>query len=240
MNEQAKRNLEALRSNRYPGRGICTGLDESGGSLLQVYWIMGRSANSRNRVFVADGSELRTEAADPSKVQNPSLIIYNAMREIDGACIVTNGDQTDTIYEGLADGSTFAAALETREYEPDAPSFTPRICAMSLVDGEHVTTYLSILKKSPFAEACCRQTFQYDALPAGMGYTITTYTGDGSPLPSFAGEPYLLPLAGKPAAAMKTLWEALDRENRVSIAVKAVDLSTGASTIEIINAYRKV
>lgn len=239
MPPTAAENLEAQRSNRYPGRGICIGLDETGGRLFQVYWIMGRSANSRNRVFVADGAELRTEPADASKVQDPSLIIYNAMREIDGSFIVTNGDQTDTIYQALADGSTFVQALETREYEPDPPNFTPRISGLSLVDGEHICTYLSILKKSPFGEGCCRETFQYETLPAGTGYTVTTYTGDGSPLPSFEGEPYLLPLEGSATEAARTLWDALDAENRVSLAVRSIDLESGEPTIEIINAYRQ-
>lgn len=239
MPPTAAENLEALRSNRYPGRGICIGLDETGGRLFQVYWIMGRSANSRNRVFVADGGELRTEPADASKVEDASLIIYNAMRGIDGSFIVTNGNQTDTIYEALADGSTFVQALETRQYEPDAPNFTPRISGLSLVDGEHVCTYLSVLKKSPFGDGCSRQTFQYETLPAGMGYTVTTYTGDGSPLPSFEGEPYLLPLEGGPTEAAGTLWDALDADNRVSLAVKAVKLATGDSEILIVNAYER-
>ncbi len=235
-----RENLEALRANRYPGRGLCMGLDESGSALLQVYWIMGRSANSRNRVFVADGGDLRTEAADPSKVRDPSLIIYNAMREIEGAYIATNGDQTDTIFEALADGSTFVAALETRQYEPDGPNFTPRISGLSLVDGEHVATYLSVLKKSPFGDGCVRDTFQYEDLPKGAGYTIRTYMGDGDPLPSFEGEPYLLPLEGEPREVAETVWGALDADNRVSLAVKSIDLASGSSKIEIINAYKKV
>jgi len=240
MPPTATENLEALRSNRYPGRGVCIGLDGTGRRLFQVYWIMGRSANSRNRVFVAEGTGLRTEPADASKVEDPSLIIYNAMREIDGSFIVTNGNQTDTIYEALADGSTFVQALETRDYEPDAPNFTPRISGLSLVDGEHVCTYFSVLKKSPFGQGCCRETFQYETLPAGTGYTVTTYTGDGSPLPSFEGEPYLLPLEGGPSKAAETLWDSLDAENRVSLAAKSIDLESGEVTIEIINAYRKV
>jgi len=240
MNQDPKSNLQSLKSNRYPGRGICIGLDESGQTLLQVYWIMGRSANSRNRVFAAHGGTLRTEAANPSKVEDPSLIIYNAMLETEGSYIVTNGDQTDTIFEAFADGSTFVQALETREYEPDGPNFTPRISGMSLVDGEHIATYLSVLKKSPFGDGCCRETFQYESLPQGAGYTVTTYTGDGSPLPSFESEPYLLPLAGAPAVAASTIWRALDADNRVSLAVKAIDLKSGASSIEVINAYEKV
>ncbi|MCD6405593.1 MAG: inosine monophosphate cyclohydrolase [Planctomycetes bacterium] len=237
--KKAEKNLEALRGNAYPGRGLVIGLDEDGRHLVQVYWIMGRSANSRNRVFVADGPTLRTEPADASKVEDPSLIIYNAMSEFEGTCIVTNGNQTDTIYDALAGGVTFAGALETREYEPDAPNFTPRISGISIIEDGTVNTYLSVLKKSPFADACVRNTFQYEALPTGAGYTITTYTGDGAPLPSFEGEPYLLPLAGTPGEIAQDLWEALDADNRISLAVKAVNLETGVSIIEVTNAYEQ-
>ncbi len=237
--KNAEQNLEALRGNAYPGRGLVIGLDEDGRHLVQAYWIMGRSANSRNRVFVADGPVLRTEPADISKVEDSSLIIYNAMRQYDTSYIVTNGNQTDTIYDALAGGGTFAGALETRQYEPDAPNFTPRISSISIVEDGAANTYLSVIKKSPFANACIRNTFQYEALPTGAGYTITTYTGDGAPLPSFEGEPYLLPLAGTPGEIAQNLWEALDADNRISLAVKAVNLETGASTIEVINAYKQ-
>ncbi len=240
MSPTPHENLKTLKSNHYPGRGICVGLDEGSRRLFQVYWIMGRSANSRNRVFTADGGHLRTEPADVSKVDDPSLIIYSAMREMEGAYIVSNGDQTDTVYEALSDGSTFVQALETRQYEPDAPNFTPRISSMSLIDGEHICTYLSILKKSPFSDGCCRETFQYETLPAGAGYTVTTYVSDGTPLPSFQGEPYLLPLDGSPQRAARALWDSLDSENRISLAVKAIDLEDGTSSVEIINAYQKV
>ena len=236
MNRAAE-NLEALRENSYPGRGVCVGLDEAGASLYQVYWIMGRSANSRNRVFIAAGPTLRTEPADPSKVEDPSLIIYNAMRETGPNYIVTNGDQTDTIFDELEAGGTFVSALETRTYEPDGPNFTPRISGLSVLEGSAAVTFLSVLKKSPFGDGAVRETFQYETLPEGAGCTVTTYTGDGSPLPSFEGEPYLLPLEGSPEKAAETLWDALDEANRISLALKQVDLASGSSSIEIINKY---
>lgn len=239
MPHQAAANLESLKSNPYPGRGICVGLSDSGDALLQLYWIMGRSANSRNRIFVADGPNLRTEPADPSKVENPALIIYNAMRETRNSYIVTNGNQTDTIFDGLAAGGTFIEALETTEYEPDEPNFTPRISSMSIIENGKPNTYLSVLKKSPFADACSRHTFQYESLPTGNGLTITTYTGDGAPLPPFEGEPYLLPLSGTPRQAAETLWNALNSDNRISLAAKSINLKTGDSKITIINAYQQ-
>jgi phosphoribosylglycinamide formyltransferase-1 len=222
-------NLAALAANPYPGRGICVGLDETGKAALQVYWIMGRSANSRNRVFVADGTTLRTAPADASKVQNPSLIIYNAMREVSKVCIVSNGDQTDTIYDSLAAGGTFVDALDTRTYEPDAPNSTARISAVCDFRSGALVTEMSVIKKSLFA-AAERQFFQYEALPKGAGYTITTYSGDGNPLP----------LAGPPAKAAEAIWNALDKANRVSLAVKSIDVGTGKSKLSIINAYKAV
>ncbi len=238
MND-AQSNLQALKTNAYPGRGIVIGLDETGKFALQVYWIMGRSPNSRNRVFVADGHDLRTEPADASKVEDPSLIIYNAMLETASSFIVTNGNQTDTVRDALASGSTFADALETREYEPDSPNFTPRISGLcTLADGSLIT-YLSVLKKSPFSEGCIRETFQYESLPTAAGYTVTTYTSDGSPLPSFSGEPYLLPLAGAHSDVLATLWEALNADNRISLAVKSIEIATGNSEIFLVNAYEK-
>jgi hypothetical protein len=233
-------NLKILAANPYPGRGISVGLDETGTRALQVYWIMGRSANSRNRVFVADGPTLRTAAADPSKVQDPRLIIYNAMRELPKVSIVSNGDQTDTIYDAISSGGSFVKGLESRTYEPDAPNNTARISAVSDLRSGRLLTEISVIKKSPYADAAERQTFQYEAMPRGTGFTVTTYSGDGSPLPRFEGEPYLLPLAGSPKRVAETIWNALDPANRVSLAVKAIDIATGRSSIEIVNAYKAV
>ena len=236
----ARENLAALAANPYPGRGICVGLDDAGARALEVYWIMGRSANSRNRVFVVDGATLRTAPADASKVKDPSLIIYNAMRELPGFYIATNGDQTDTIFDRLNSGGTFVQALETRTYEPDPPNNTARISCIVAVARGGASATLAVLKKSPFAEAAERQFFQYEALPKAAGYTITTYLGDANPLPRFEGAPYLLPLEGPARKVAQTLWNALNRENRVSLAVKAIDLATGKSTIEVVNAYARV
>ena len=192
--QTAQKNLESLRANPYPGRGICVGLDQSGHWVYQVYWIMGRSANSRNRIFVTNGGELRTAAADPSRMKDPSLVIYNAMRELPMLYIATNGDQTDTIYNEVSIGhGTFCEALMTRMYEPDAPNFTPRISVITDLRGG-VASEISIIRKSPWSDAADHFFFRYRALPKGAGYTITTYKGDGDPLPSFDGEPYLLPL----------------------------------------------
>ena len=233
----ADRNLSALRTNPYPGRGICVGLDEGGAHILQVYWIMGRSANSRNRVFIAECGSLRTSAADPSKLKDPTNVIYSAMRELGQVFIVTNGNQTDTIYDASAAGGTFVEALNTRTYEPDAPNSTARIsCVCDLRSGQAVTE-LSVVKKSAYSDAPERQFFQYEALPRSAGHTITTYTGDGDPLPRFEGEPYLLPLVGSTQKVLETIWGSLNAENRVSIAVKSIEITTGKSRISMINAH---
>ena len=240
MRRQANENLEALRKNPYPGRGLIIGLDETGRSLVQVYWIMGRSANSRNRVFESDGGRLWTTAADPSKVKDPSLIIYNAMRELAGLYIVTNGDQTDTIAQACLAGGDFRQALNTRVYEPDAPNFTPRISAICSLREGGPFAELSVLKKSAFGDGCDRHLFRIEAFGAGLGHCVTTYMGDGDPLPAFAGEPYLLPLRGDIESVARTIWEALNEENRVSLAVKFIDAGDGRSSIHVVNKYEKV
>jgi IMP cyclohydrolase len=240
LKEEAKQNLERLRANTYPGRGICVGLDDAGKRVYHAYWIMGRSENSRNRVFVVEGTTMRTAAADPARLKDPSLVIYNAMLELPKVYITTNGDQTDTIHSHMAAGKTIADALAARQYEPDPPNNTPRISAVTDMRGARPVTTLSILRKSPWSEAVERFYFEYGELGAGVGYTITTYMGDGNPLPSFAGEPYLLPLAGTPKQAAETLWGALNRENRVALAVKAIDIATGKSEIVVINGMKQV
>lgn len=240
MPEAAERNIEALGANPYPGRGLCVGQTEDGKCILQIYWIMGRSANSRNRIFVADGGTLRTAPADPSKVQDPRLIIYNAMREIAQVYIATNGDQTDTVFDAVAAGGTFVEALNTRTYEPDPPNCTSRISTASDLRSGQAITELSAIKKSPLSDCAERHYFQYEQLPRGAGYTVTTYAGDGSPLPRFEGEPYLLPLTGAPQAAAERIWKALDAGNRVSLAVKAIEMATGKSRIHVINAYSAI
>jgi IMP cyclohydrolase len=236
----AGNNILALAENPYPGRGIVAGLDESGLYMVQVYWIMGRKPNSRNRVFDADDNgRLFTEAADPSKVEDPSLIIYNAMREKGLNYVVSNGDQTDTVISSLIP-STFSLdlALRGREYEPDKPNFTPRITAINSIAKGRTELFMSLLRKSLFGEGCDRFTYELTPAP-GFGYCITTYTGDGDPLPPFAGEPVLMPLVGGIKKIANDYWAALNEENRVSLAVKSIQISSGNSSIHIINKYAK-
>ena len=239
--DTAQRNLaERIRSNPYPGRGLVLGLEDSGNHLVQVYWIMGRSPNSRNRVFCADAGSVWTEAADPSKVEDPSLIIYNAMRELTGLHIVTNGDQTDTIYQTLAHGGTFEQALSTRTHEPDAPNFTPRISGLFDIRSGAPLAKLSVVKASPFGgDASLRSYFHLDKFALGLGHCITTYTGDGDPLPPFDAEPYLLPLAGEADAIADALWDALDADNKVALAVKTIAPLSGTSRTVLKNKYTR-
>jgi hypothetical protein len=212
-----------LAANRYPGRGLVLGRGDAGARWLQVYWIMGRSENSRNRVFVADGGDLRTEAADPAKLADPSLIIYEAMLELPGVFLVSNGDQTRTLYEVMEAGGRFEDALEMREREPDAPNFTPRISGMIDLRLGDASFALSILKASAADPSLTdRTTFRPASPPPGFGLCLTTYQGDGDPLPAFRGEPVWLPLTGSAEAIADAYWGALDRENRVALAVKEI------------------
>jgi len=239
MSNDPQANFEALKLNPYPGRGIIVGLDETGGNLVQVYWIMGRSENSRNRVFEAHGTTLKTAAADPSKMADPSLVIYNAMRELPGFYAVTNGDQTDTIIDGILAGANSRQALSTRQYEPDGPNFTPRISAICCLRFGIPIVELSVLKKSLFRDGCDRHFFRLGDLAKGVGHCITTYMGDGNPLPSFQGEPYPLPLAGDAETLAKRYFEALNADNRVSLVVKFIDIESRKSTVAIENKYQK-
>jgi IMP cyclohydrolase len=228
-----------LVANPYPGRGLVLGRAESGASWLQVYWIMGRSDNSRNRVFVADGSELRTEAADPAKLADPTLIIYEAMLELPGAYLVSNGDQTRTAFDVMEAGGRFEDALEMREREPDAPNYTPRISGLIDLRLSPPSIALSILKASAADPSLTdRTTFRPAPPPPGFGLGLTTYQGDGNPLPSFGGEPLWLPLAGPPDEIADTYWGALDRANRVALAVKEIS-PTGESRIALRNRFSR-
>jgi IMP cyclohydrolase len=234
MQNEASRNYANLAQNPYPGRGIVVGLSDTGQHLVQVYWIMGRSENSRNRVFSSTGGRLFTQAADPSKIQDPKLIIYNAMDERDGSFVVSNGHQTDTVIQRA--GDILENALREWEYEPDAPNYTPRITAVCGVRvSNRPFAEMSILRKSAFGKGCDRSYYFFDELGQGFGFCITTYSGDGSPLPAFRGEPYLIPLHGDPFQIARGFWEALNRENRISLAVKFIDLGSRASAIEIVN-----
>lgn len=237
---QADANLFKLGENPYPGRGVVVGLDKTGEHLIQVYWIMGRSENSRNRVFGHDGKgRLFTEAADPSKVKDPSLIIYNAMRESHAFAIVSNGHQTDSVAERRSISRDFHDVMRGFQYEPDAPNFTSRITARSWWDDVNPAAEMSVLRKSPWSDACDRHLYEINDFGKEFGYCITTYRGDGDPLPTFQGEPYLLPLVGDASQVAKTYWEVLNAYNRVSLAVKFVPMD-GPSNIVIINKYSKI
>lgn len=232
--------LELLRGNPYPGRGIVLGKSGDGKRAVAVYFIMGRSENSRNRVFVPTEDGIRTEAADIAKMTDPSLIIYHPVRRVGRGLIVTNGDQTDTVRDFLLEGRSFAEALKGRTFEPDAPNYTPRISGLLSPDGSF---QLSILKSAGAAcaggaPACCRYFYCYDAPPAGEGRFLHTYRGDGDPLPSFEGEPVRVALdADGPDALADRIWEALDPDNKVSLFVRSVDLADGTHRDAIRNRH---
>jgi hypothetical protein len=223
MNLVARRTFDqSIANNRYPGRGLVIGRNGAG-ELTLVYWIMGRSEHSRNRQFVAEGGVLRTQAFDPSLVKDPSLIIYEAMLELPGVQLVTNGDQTRTIVDALERGSSFEVALSARAHEPDAPHYTPRISGILDLRGGTPALGLAILRANPEDPDQTDRTYFRPALPApGSGRGLTTYAGDGNPLPSFSGEPLVLPLAGRGEAILEHYWNGLDADNRISLAVKTV------------------
>jgi len=227
-----------LKNNPYPGRGLVIGKSEVTQNWIIIYWIMGRSPNSRNRRFVSEGSVLRTEPIDYSKVKDPSLIIYEAMLELPDKYIVSNGDQTRTIYEGIQKGISFAETLAEREREPDAPNFTPRISGMLSLRDRKSLIFLSILKAIPIDTAYTdRFSFQPSLPQQGYGFGLTTYQGDGDPLPSFTGDPLLLPCQGSAEKILEVYWEALNTENRVSLAVKEVPPDGQRSRILIKNQF---
>ena len=231
------RNLaELLKGNPYPGRGIVLGRSAGGSSAVVVYFIMGRSENSRNRVFVPTEDGIRTQAHDPAKMTDPSLIIYHPVRQAGRELIVTNGDQTDTIRDYILQGRTFAEALKTRTFEPDEPNYTPRISGLLSPDGSF---HLSILKSAEGNPACCcRYFYHYDAPIPGEGRFIHTYMGDGNPLPSFEGDPERVALdAETPEALAGQIWEALNAENKVSLFVRFVNLADGSCQDVIRNRY---
>lgn len=219
--------LDLLKNNPYPGRGIVLGKSADGKSAVAAYFIMGRSENSRNRVFVPTEDGIRTEAADPAKMTDPSLIIYHPVRQAGRDLVVTNGDQTDTVRDYILAGRTFAEALKTRTFEPDAPNYTPRISGLLSPDGSFQLSILKSAEGNP--SCCCRYFYHYDAPLAGEGRFLHTYQGDGDPLPSFEGEPERVSLdAGTPEALADQVWEALNPENKVSLFVRFVDLGDGS------------
>jgi len=236
---EAAENRRRLGENTYPGRGIVLGRSEDGSRLVQIYWIMGRSENSRNRIFVREGPRVRTEACDPARLGDPSLVIYTAMTEAGQDYLVTNGDQTDTLAETLQAGGTWQDALRTRAHEPDEPNWTPRISG-GLRLGEGPLAWLSIVKADPFDPAhSLRFFFEYDRLEPGYGRCITTYRSDGTPLPPYSGEPMLVPLYGEVSNLAHDVWQRLNEQNRISLALKLIDPATGASETEVINKYSR-
>ncbi|WP_281525876.1 IMP cyclohydrolase [Intestinibacter bartlettii] len=225
-----------LNSNTYPGRGIVIGKTKDGKKAVTAYFIMGRSNNSRNRVFVEDEEGIRTQAFDPSKLEDPSLIIYAPVRVLGNKTIVTNGDQTDTIYEGMDKQLTFEQSLRTREFEPDAPNYTPRISGIMHVENGKYNYAMSILKSNNGnTEACNRYTFAYENPVAGEGHFIHTYMHDGNPLPSFEGEPKLVKINGDINEFTNMVWTNLNEDNKVSLFVRFIDIETGEYETRIVN-----
>lgn len=227
---------QELKNNDYPGRGIVIGRSEDGTKAVTAYFIMGRSSNSRNRVFVTEGEGIRTEAFDPSKLEDPSLIIYAPVRVLGEKTIVTNGDQTDTVYELMDKQQTFEQALRTREFEPDAPNYTPRISGILHIENGSYNYAMSILKSNNGnPDACNRYTFAYSQPVAGEGHFIHTYMGDGSPLPSFEGEPKLVGIPDDMNAFGEMVWNSLNDDNKVSLFVRFIDIETGRYESKIYN-----
>ncbi len=237
MNVYQTENIgKRISGNPYVGRGIVVGKTADGKKAAVAYFIMGRSDNSRNRIFVENGDEVIIHPFDASKVEDPSLIIYSPIRKIDNKLIATNGDQTDTIYDFVKEGKSFEDALETREFEPDGPNWTPRISAM-LTFGEKLTYKMSILKSADAeGSECSRFTFNYTAL-SGVGHFIHTYVTDGNPIPTFQGEPERVNIPDDIDEFTSDIWDNLDQNNRIALYVRYVDLETGENTNRMINKF---
>ena len=227
---------QELKSNSYPGRGIILGKTPDGKKAVAAYFIMGRSENSRNRIFVEDGEGIRTQAFDPSKLTDPSLIIYAPVRVLGNKTIVTNGDQTDTIYDGMDRQLTFEQSLRTREFEPDGPNYTPRISGIMHIENGTYNYAMSILKSNNGSpEGCNRYTFAYENPAAGEGRFIHTYMCDGNPLRSFEGEPKLIGIPDDIESFTELLWNSLNEDNKVSLFVRYIDIETGNYETKIVN-----
>ena len=227
---------ELLSGNPYPGRGIALGRSADGKRAVMAYFIMGRSENSRNRIFEETADGIRTRAFDESRMTDPSLIIYHPVRVVEGTTIVTNGDQTDTVADAFRAGQSFVRALRTRTFEPDGPNWTPRISGVVRPDGGYT---LSILKSADGDSACCQRFFfEYDTPIAGSGHFISTYETDGDPLPSFRGEPRRVSFGDESAEELaQKVWNALDEGNKVSLFVRTVELTTGKTDTAIVNKH---
>lgn len=228
---------DKLKSNSYPGRGIVVGKSADSKYAVVAYFIMGRSINSRNRVFVTDGDGIRTQAFDPSKLTDPSLIIYSPVRVLGDYTIATNGDQTDTIYDGMKDGKTFEQSLRIRKFEPDEPNYTPRISAViNTVEKDSFGFTISILKSNDGDPSSTQRfTYDYETPKSGEGFFIHTYMGDGNPLPTFSGEPEKVELSGSIDEFTDMLWDSLNEDNKVSLFVRYIDLETKKFETRIIN-----
>ena len=228
---------QAAGATTYPGRGIIIGKSSDGKRAVMAYFIMGRSVNSRNRVFVEDHGGIRTEAFDPSQMVDPSLIIYWPVRECGDRVIVTNGDQTDTIYDFIRNDASFIKALRTRTFEPDAPNFTPRVSAMATFEDGDFSLDMGILRAGDADGSCCHRVFwEYEKVAPGVGYFLHTYLSDGSPIPSFTGDPEAVVVGdGSAQAIADELWAGLNADNKVSLWVMTRDLATGESDSVIIN-----
>ena len=225
-----------LSSTTYPGRGIVIGQSQDGKYAVTAYFIMGRSVNSRNRVFVEDGQGIRTQAFDPSKLSDPSLIIYAPVRVLGKDTIVTNGDQTDTIYEGMKAGKSFEQSLRVRKFEPDEPNYTPRISGVMHIEDGQFEYAMSILKSDDGDPDCCnRYTFTYDNPKNGEGRFIHTYMQDGDPLPSFEGEPTKVDITGDIDSFTNLVWDNLNEDNKVSLFVRFIEIRTGKTETRIVN-----
>jgi len=239
LQQKLKKNIESLRTNEYPGRGMVIGMSPDSKYYIQVYWIMGRSENSRNRIFENDNGFIRTKAYDESKLTDPSLIIYYPAKHSGSCHIVTNGDQTDTIYDAINDGRDFENALNTRCFEPDSPNFTPRISGIIDLKDSMYAYSLSILKSyNNTPEFCIRHYYNYEHAVPGIGHCIHTYAGDGNPLPSFSGEPYELELFNDIDETAEFYWNSLNAENRVSILAKYINVEDGTFKIKVINKHQ--
>ncbi len=228
---------DLIKDNSYVGRGIVIGKTEDGTRAAVAYFIMGRSENSRNRIFKEEGEDVMIYPFDETRVEDPSLIIYAPIRKLDNKLIVTNGDQTETIYDYVAEGASFEAALESREFEPDAPNWTPRISGMLTFEENDITYKMNILKSADEAgTACNRFNYSYQAI-AGVGHFLHTYMGDGNPLPTFTGEPERMAIPNDIDEWTKEIWENLNEENKISVYVRFVDLKTGAVENRMMNKY---
>ncbi len=230
---------EIIKDNSYVGRGIVVGKTPDGKKAATAYFIMGRSENSRNRIFTEKDNEVIIYPYDESKVEDPSLIIYSPIRVIDNKLIITNGDQTDTIYDFVKDGGSFSQALTTREFEPDAPNFTPRISAMLTFDDADFVYEMSILKSADAeGSACNRYTYSYPAL-SGLGHFIHTYQHDGNPIPTFCGEPERVDIPNDIDEFTNDIWNNLNEQNKISLYVRFVDLDNGEVENRMINKNKK-